>query len=230
MEVCWQPEEVLCVLPSESNDPLILFRTPRHTILSFLCRSSLPSPLSYDLSRHRPPESLPDPSVFSETDPLPQNISHDLQILPHQFQTRGELLTSDIATERAITLRRDELIATKKLYETVMTFAAHGLFYRSGRLIGERVAKEIGKEVADLKAYLIEEGWVLDIDFEGDTVIAKGSIEVIDSDVPTCHMLRGILSKFFEDKIGRDVYCHERNCQSKGDEYCVFSLDAEMIK
>ncbi|MEM2838656.1 MAG: V4R domain-containing protein [Thermoplasmata archaeon] len=136
----------------------------------------------------------------------------------------------DSGIERAIKLRREELIATKKLYETVMTFAAHGLFYRSGRLIGERIAKSIGTDVNDLKQYLIEEGWVLDIDFEGDTVIAKGSIEVSESDVPTCHMLRGLLSKFFEEKIGRDVYCHERSCQSKGDEYCVFSLDAEMIK
>lgn len=143
---------------------------------------------------------------------------------------RGEPLSTEGACERTIKLRRDELIATKKLYETVMTFAAHGLFYRSGRLIGERIAKQIGTDVDNLKAYLIEEGWVLDIDFEGDTVIAKGAIEAIESDVPTCHMLRGLLSKFFEEKIGRDVYCHERNCQSKGDEYCVFSLDAEMVK
>jgi predicted hydrocarbon binding protein len=139
-------------------------------------------------------------------------------------------LTPGAGIERAIKLRKEELIATKKLYETVMTFAAHGLFYRSGRLIGERIAKTIGTDVNSLKQYLIDEGWVLDIEFEGDTVIAKGSIEASESDVPTCHMLRGLLSKFFEEKIGRDVYCHERSCQSKGDEYCVFTLDAEMIK
>lgn len=117
-------------------------------------------------------------------------------------------------------------MATKRLYETVMTFAAHGLFYRAGRLIGERIAKVVGTELEDLKAYLIEEGWVLDIDFEGDTVIVKGSIETDESDMPTCHILRGLLSKFYEEKLGRDVYCHESNCQSKKDEYCVFSIDS----
>jgi predicted hydrocarbon binding protein len=139
-------------------------------------------------------------------------------------------LAIDITAERAIKLKREELIATKKLYETVMTFAAHGLFYRSGRLIGERMAKQAGNDIDQLKKLLIEEGWALDVDLEGDTVIVKGAIEVSESDSPTCHMLRGILSKFFEEKIGRDVYCHERSCQSKGDEYCVFQLDAEMIK
>jgi len=150
--------------------------------------------------------------------------------LSARFVIGGESLATDVAAERTIKLRRDELIATKKLYETVMTFAAHGLFYRSGRLIGERIAKQVGSDLELLKAHLIDEGWVLDIDFEDDTVIAKGAIEVSQSDTPTCHMLRGLLSKFFEEKIGRDVYCHERSCQSKGDEYCVFSLDAEMVK
>ncbi len=111
-----------------------------------------------------------------------------------------------------------------------MTFAAHGLFYRAGRLIGERIAKQVGNDIELLKTQLIDEGWALDVDFEGDTVIVKGAIEVTESDVSSCHMLRGLLSKFFEEKIGRDVYCHERSCQSKGDEYCVFSLDAEMVK
>lgn len=131
--------------------------------------------------------------------------------------------------ERSIRIRHDELVATKRLYEAVMTFAAHGLFYRSGRLIGERIAETIGTELDDLKAYLIDEGWVLDIDFEDDVVIVKGSIEVDESDLPTCHILRGILSRFFEEKLGRDVYSHERNCQSKKDEYCVFSIDSEVV-
>ena len=150
--------------------------------------------------------------------------------MPEIFVTGGESLAPEVVGERNIKLRRDELIGTKKLYETVMTFAAHGLFYRSGRLIGERMAKQVGTDLQALKGHLIDEGWALDVDFEEDTVIVKGSIETTESDVPTCHMLRGLLSKFFEEKIGRDVYCHERSCQSKGDEYCVFTLDAEMIK
>lgn len=111
-----------------------------------------------------------------------------------------------------------------------MTFAAHGLFYRAGRLIGERIADELGTEPEALKSYLIEEGWVLDVDFEGDTVVVKGSIEVDDSELPTCHILRGIISKFYEEKLSRDAYCHERSCESKKDDYCIFSLDVEAIE
>ena len=45
------------------------------------------------------------------------------------------------SSERAIKLRRDELVEIKKLYETVMTFTSHGMFYRSGRIVGNRLVK-----------------------------------------------------------------------------------------
>ncbi len=131
--------------------------------------------------------------------------------------------------ERAIRLRREELVEIKRLYETVMTFASHGMFYRSGRIIGDRLLRSTGSDLSRVRDALIREGWVTDILFEGDTITAVGSIEVSSSDTPTCHMLRGILAKVFEERTGKDVYCHERKCVSKGDDKCVFVIDTEVL-
>jgi len=131
--------------------------------------------------------------------------------------------------ERAIRLRREELVEIKRLYETVMTFASHGMFYRSGRIVGDRIIRSSGTELSRVKESLIREGWVTDIDFEGDTITVVGSIEVMNSDSPTCHMLRGLLAKVFEERSGKDVYCHERKCVSKGDDKCVFVIDTEVL-
>jgi predicted hydrocarbon binding protein len=132
-------------------------------------------------------------------------------------------------SERAIRLRKEELVEIKKLYETVMTFASHGMFYRSGRIMGDRLIRVVGTDLNRLREALIKEGWATDIIFEGDTVTVTGSIEVSNSDSPTCHMLRGILAKLFEERTGKDVYCHERKCVSKGDEKCVFVIDTEVL-
>jgi predicted hydrocarbon binding protein len=131
--------------------------------------------------------------------------------------------------ERAIRLRREELVEIKRLYETVMTFASHGMFYRSGRIVGDRIIRSSGTELSRVKESLIREGWVTNIDFEGDTITVVGSIEVTNSDSPTCHMLRGLLAKVFEERSGKDVYCHERKCVSKGDDRCVFVIDTEVL-
>ncbi len=131
--------------------------------------------------------------------------------------------------ERAIKLRREELVEIKRLYETVMTFASHGMFYRSGRIIGDRLIRSAGTDLNRIRDSLIREGWVSDISFEGDTITAAGSVETSNSDSPTCHMLRGILAKVFEERTGKDVYCHERKCISKGDERCVFVIDTEVL-
>jgi predicted hydrocarbon binding protein len=131
--------------------------------------------------------------------------------------------------ERSIKLRREELVEIKRLYETVMTFASHGMFYRSGRIIGDRLIRSSGTELLRLKESLVKEGWVTDIAFEGDTITVVGSIEASSADSPTCHMLRGILAKVFEERSGKDVYCHERKCISKGDDKCVFIIDTEVL-
>jgi predicted hydrocarbon binding protein len=132
-------------------------------------------------------------------------------------------------SDRAIKLRREELVEIKRLYETVMTYASHGMFYRSGRIIGDRLIRSSGTDLSKMKDALIREGWVTDITFEGDTISVTGSIEASNSDSPTCHMLRGILAKVYEERTGKDVYCHERKCLSKGDEKCLFVIDTEVL-
>jgi len=131
--------------------------------------------------------------------------------------------------DRAIRLRREELVEIKRLYETVMTFASHGMFYRSGRIIGDRLIRNSGTDLVKMREALLREGWVTDIAFEGDTVSVTGSIEASNSDTPTCHMLRGILAKVYEERTGKEVYCHERKCVSKGDDKCVFVIDTEVL-
>jgi len=131
--------------------------------------------------------------------------------------------------ERSIRMRKEELVEIKKLFETVMTFASHGMFYRSGRIMGDRLIKVAGSDLNKVRDALIREGWASDISFEGDTISVLGSIEASNSDSPTCHMLRGILAKVFEERTGKDVYCHERKCLSKGDDKCVFVIDTEVL-
>ena len=131
--------------------------------------------------------------------------------------------------ERAIKFRKEELVEMKKLYETVMTFASHGMFYRTGRIMGDRLVRTIGTDLGRIRDALIKEGWVSDILFEGSVITVTGSIEVSNSDSPTCHMLRGVLAKVFEERTGKDVYCHERKCVSKGDDKCVFVIDTEVL-
>ena len=131
--------------------------------------------------------------------------------------------------ERSIRMRKEELVEIKRLYETVMTFASHGMFYRSGRIMGGRLFRAAGTDLNKVKDALIKEGWATDVSFEGDTISIYGSIEASNSDSPTCHMLRGILAKVFEERTGKDVYCHERKCVSKGDDKCVFVIDTEVL-
>ena len=95
--------------------------------------------------------------------------------------------------------------------------------------MGGRLVKVVGTDLSRVRDALIKEGWVTDIAFEGDTINVAGSIEVSNSDSPTCHMLRGILAKVFEERTGKDVYCHERKCISKGDDRCVFIIDSEVL-
>ncbi|OGS42577.1 MAG: hypothetical protein A3K67_02305 [Euryarchaeota archaeon RBG_16_62_10] len=131
--------------------------------------------------------------------------------------------------ERAIKLRKEELVEIKRLYETVMTFASHGMFYRSGRIMGDRIVRTTGTDLPKVREALLREGWATDISFEGDTIVVSGSIEASNADSPTCHMLRGILAKVYEERTGKDVYCHERKCLSKGDDKCVFVIATEVL-
>ena len=130
---------------------------------------------------------------------------------------------------RYVKLNQSELHKIKELYEGVMSHACHGLFFKEGSVIGTDMAEEALKERAHFferaARILVERGWVEEIHFSEHEVVAKGSIEVSPSDIPTCHRLRGILREFYERFKGGRVKCTEEACASTGPKECRFHVE-----
>jgi len=130
---------------------------------------------------------------------------------------------------RAIKYTKDELIEIKKLYESIMTVASQGLFFRTGQIMGIRISRIASKEKQNyfevVEKLIVEEDWAKEVKFAPDNVIVKGSIEVAHGKGHTCHMLRGVIAKIYEEKLGKKVYCHEVECESAGDEKCKFEIE-----
>lgn len=130
---------------------------------------------------------------------------------------------------RYVKLNQDEVHKIRDLYEGVMSHACHGLFFKEGSVVGsdmaEEALKERGKFYQRAGDILKERGWVDEITFRDGEVIAKGSIEVAPSDIPTCHRLRGILREFYERFKGARVKCTEESCQSVGQPDCRFRIE-----
>jgi len=130
---------------------------------------------------------------------------------------------------RSVKFDQAELRQIKELYEGVMSHACHGLFFKEGSVIGSAMAEEALKDKAhyfDRVAHLLKErGWVEEISFTDREVVAKGSIEVAPSDIPTCHRLRGMLREFYERFKGGRVKCTEEMCASTGHPDCRFRIE-----
>jgi predicted hydrocarbon binding protein len=130
---------------------------------------------------------------------------------------------------RSVEIDQAELRQIKELYEGVMSHACHGLFFKEGSVIGSGMADEALKDRAhyfDRLAHLLKErGWVEEVSFSDHEVVAKGSIEVGPSDIPTCHRLRGMLREFYERFKGGRVKCTEEMCASTGHPECRFRIE-----
>ena len=130
---------------------------------------------------------------------------------------------------RYVKLNQQELHKIKDLYEGVMSHACHGLFFKEGSVIGSGMAEEALKDRAhyyDRLAHLLKErGWVEEVAFAEHEVVAKGSIEVAPSDIPTCHRLRGMLREFYERFKGGRVKCTEEVCASQNQPECRFRIE-----
>jgi predicted hydrocarbon binding protein len=130
---------------------------------------------------------------------------------------------------RQVKLDQTELRQIKELYEGVMSHACHGLFFKEGSVIGGTMAEEALKDRAhyfDRAARILEErGWVEEIRFTDHEAVARGSIEVAPSDIPTCHRLRGMLREFYERFKGERVKCTEEACASTGQRECRFRVE-----
>ncbi|OGS49693.1 MAG: hypothetical protein A3K65_05075 [Euryarchaeota archaeon RBG_16_68_12] len=130
---------------------------------------------------------------------------------------------------RFVKLSQPEFVSVRKLYESVMSYACHGLFLREGIALADEIAREVehGEDVlpAARKA-LIARGWVEDIQFAGGGARVRGSIEASPGgDSETCHRLRGIVSRLYEIATKERVRLTEMECVSMGAKECVFSLE-----
>lgn len=134
---------------------------------------------------------------------------------------------------RFVKISQDEISKIRNLYEGVMSYASHGLFYREGLYLGEGITK-IADRTPDefihvVTNVLVGRGWAEKISFESDRIIVEGSIEVTEDGMgmETCHRMRGILSKVCEIFMKQNVRVIEVKCQSLGNENCVFMIEKE---
>ena len=110
---------------------------------------------------------------------------------------------------RFVKVSQQELDSVRKLYESVMSYACHGLFFREGMVLAEEVTKSLalGEDPLDVgKKVILERGWAEEVAFTDSGARVRGSIEAVPGgDVETCHRLRGILSKLLEAKTRHRV-------------------------
>ncbi len=129
-----------------------------------------------------------------------------------------------------VKISQKELEGQRKLYESVMSSACHGLFFREGSVFGAAIAEEALKDKEHyfeiVKKELVERGWVEDAIFEEDTITVKGSIEAVKNGLPGCHRLRGILRHIYETYKNDRIHCVEQKCESVGDGNCIFKMES----
>jgi len=134
-----------------------------------------------------------------------------------------------------VKISRDELAKVRQLYESIMSYACHGLFFREGILYGAEIAKIAGNNHEDyfgaVAMLLVARGWVDSVDFRENEAIVKGSVEMkANSDSETCHRIRGIISRVYEGHLGHTVRCIETSCESTGKSSCVFIVEPETME
>jgi len=130
---------------------------------------------------------------------------------------------------RLVKISQQELDSVRKLYESVMSYACHGLFFREGMVLAEEITKSLslGEDPLEVgKRTIIERGWAEDVLFTEAGARVRGSIEsATGAEMETCHRLRGILSKLLEAKTKHRVRLAEVECMSLGARECVFERE-----
>jgi len=130
---------------------------------------------------------------------------------------------------RFIRISQKELLKIRKLYESVMSHASYGLFYREGETLGREIVEMASSEpnsFLETAGRLIKgRGWVEDITFTENRIFARGSFESApDSNEATCHRLRGMIHVIMEKHTGKKLLCLEDKCLSLGDSQCEFTM------
>lgn len=128
-----------------------------------------------------------------------------------------------------VKLSQAEYEQIRKLYEGVMSQACYGLFFREGIILGDEVTKiavqEPDKYFEVCSNLIRARGWVDNIVFEDSVAVAEGSVEACQSEVPTCHRLRGIVKRVYEVHTHKRLHCEEIECAGRGDKHCVFKVE-----
>jgi predicted hydrocarbon binding protein len=129
---------------------------------------------------------------------------------------------------RFVKYRRSDISAVRRLQESFMREAAHGLLFRTGQAVGSRIVRNARpykqQYFEAARRILVDEGWVKDIQFQNDTITATGSIEIEKGTKNTCHMLRGLIAKLYEGYFGKLMMCTEAECEGTGKPHCVFKV------
>jgi predicted hydrocarbon binding protein len=127
---------------------------------------------------------------------------------------------------RFVKISQTEVSSILRLYEGVMSYACHGLFFREGEALAGQLAelcKGSGDMLEGARKILIARGWVEDVVFDDGEIRVKGSIEADkENESPSCHRLRGILSRLRSIHGEKNARLVEVECASSGSPECVF--------
>ncbi len=128
-----------------------------------------------------------------------------------------------------VRISKMEFDQIRGLYESVMSHACHGLFFREGHAFGEIIAKiartDDGDYLTTCGRLIKGRGWIESIEFDGNMVSTTGSMEVsLDCGEVTCHRVRGMLKAIYEENTGKKWACFEDECESQGADRCCFRL------
>ncbi|MCK4718113.1 MAG: hypothetical protein KAT70_05535 [Thermoplasmata archaeon] len=134
---------------------------------------------------------------------------------------------------RFVKITSEELKGIRDVYEGIMSYASHGLFFREGCVIGEsigKIAKEHAEDYFKVAGEVLKaRGWVEDVEFHYRTAVVHGSVESFSNNTPTCHRMRGIMKRIYEIKTDRMFGCKEAECLAIGAKQCTFVLEESKV-
>ena len=127
---------------------------------------------------------------------------------------------------RFIKLSKKNVQEINSYFQSIMSNAHEGVFYRAGKVIGKDLKDIVDEADKDrLEKIIKARGWVDSIDLDNEVAVVEGSIEVNEElDSPTCHMLRGIICGIQPEEPGMMIEVEEVKCESVGDDHCEFKI------
>jgi len=130
---------------------------------------------------------------------------------------------------RYVRVSQNEFASVRKLYESVMSYACHGQFFREGVALADESVHEnqAGPHLLSPDTqHQVSRGRDQDTMFTETGARVRGSTEASPAaQIQTCHRLRGILSRLVELSTRRRLRFSEVECMSAGASECVFAKE-----